>query len=178
MADFRSDWIRDRIRPDPIWLILAGLDSVGAGSEGDYAVLVVEQHDISLFQLQYIQHLLWNGDSVTRRYFGGREDFHLMPLWQWLDRYISSLGAPTINSVTTVLGYAAESGRRYSMQKSTVELSSELASDLNAVAKERGVTLRELVIHVLLAYLEGLEWEDDSGELDDEEDQPSAKSED
>jgi hypothetical protein len=80
--------------------------------------------------------------------------------------------------MTTTFGYAVERGRRYSMQKSTVELSSELASDLNAVAKECGVTLRELVIHVLLAYLEGLEWEDDSGELDDEEDQPSAKSED
>ncbi len=64
------------------------------------------------------------------------------------------------------------------MQKSTVELSSELASDMNAVAKERGVTLRELVIHVLLAFLEGLEWEGDSDELDDGEDEPSAESED
>jgi len=61
-----------------------------------------------------------------------------------------------------------------------IEISEELEKELNEAAKERGVTVKELVIHVLLTYLEAsVDWEEESGEgLDDEDGQPSAEEED
>jgi len=61
-----------------------------------------------------------------------------------------------------------------------IEVSAELENELNEAAKERGVTTRELVIHILLTYLEAsVEWAEDSGEgQDDEDGQPSTEEED
>ena len=61
-----------------------------------------------------------------------------------------------------------------------IEISAELENELNEAAKERGVTVKELVIHVLLTYLEAsVDWAEESVEgLDDEDGQPSAEEED
>lgn len=61
------------------------------------------------------------------------------------------------------------------MPATTIEISGEPASNLNAMAKEREVTLNEFVIQVLLEFLE--EYEDpEEGELDDEDDEEAEDS--
>jgi len=53
------------------------------------------------------------------------------------------------------------------METETVEVGGELLSVLNEVAKARGVTLQEFVIHLLLQYVEEL---DEDGGAEGEED--------
>jgi len=59
------------------------------------------------------------------------------------------------------------------LETETIELGGELASELKAAAKARGVTLREFVIHVLLQYVEETsDSEEGSDEdLDDEDEE-------
>jgi len=53
------------------------------------------------------------------------------------------------------------------MESETIEIGGELARVLNATARERGVTLQEFVIHLLLQFVE--EMDEDEG-MDGEED--------
>ena len=60
-----------------------------------------------------------------------------------------------------------------------IEVSEELENELKEAAKERGVTVKELVIHVLLTYLEAsIDWAEESAEgQDDEDGEPSTEEE-
>lgn len=58
------------------------------------------------------------------------------------------------------------------MDSETIEISGGLAGDLKEAALQRGVTLRELVIHILLQFVE------DSTDSDDEDEEPDDESED
>ena len=57
-----------------------------------------------------------------------------------------------------------------------VEIRPQMAEWLNTIAEPRGVTLQELVTHILLLYVE--EWEDsdeDQEEDEDEDEKPESK---
>ncbi len=66
------------------------------------------------------------------------------------------------------------------MLKETVEISGELADRLTEAAIEQGVTLRELVIHLLLQYVdERSDLEDEvDGDENGDDDESSADEED
>ena len=71
------------------------------------------------------------------------------------------------------------------MNSETIEISGELAADVNEAARTRGVTLRELVIHLLLQYLEEISDSDEATDEDlgdeadeDEDEESSADGED
>lgn len=57
------------------------------------------------------------------------------------------------------------------MDEESIEVRGETARQLKAIAKNRGLTLQELVTHILLDYLENCESEESETEEDIDEEE-------